>query len=150
MGPCNTAAPELTRQDPLLPGSRLSPNSLFNHGWLINQTIPQTQGNPQVRPQSTTKPKKKPVQSARAGQHQSLNRGSTGKSEATGTRGEAIPAEPSCSAASRRPTEGTISSRKQAITRTPIRHSPPASPNYYQGYYNNWGSAAQACPPGRA
>ena len=149
MGPCNTAAPELTRQDPLLLDSRLSLNSRFNHGWLISRRFPKPREirncghNPHLC-------RRRRLFRALRGQHQSLDHGSTSKPAPTSTRGEAISAELSCSAAPvvqqryyQQPQTGYYSNPYQT------RYS--ANPNYYRGYYNNWGSSSgQACPPGRA
>ena len=139
-----TAGPAPARQ-PVVAQQPIQPRVAYQ------QTLPQTQGNPQLRTQPTTKPKKKPVQSARVANTSRLITAQPANQRQQVPCGEAIPAELSCSAVSRRPTEGTISSRKRAITRTRIRHSHSANPNYYRGYYNNWGSSSgQACPPGRA
>ena len=138
-----TAGPAPARQ-PVVAQQPIQPRVAYQ------QTIPQTQGNQQLRPQPTTKPKKKPVQSARRGQHQSLDHGSTSKSEATSTCGEAIPAELSCSAASRRPT-GVLSAAANGLLLEPVSDTVIGESQLLPGLLQQLGLVAgQACPPGRA
>jgi hypothetical protein len=113
------------------------------------QTIPQTQGNQQVRPQPTTNPKKKPVQSARAANTSRLITAQpANQRQQVPTARQYQPNYP----AQQRPVvqQGYYQQPQTGYYSNPYQTQYSANPNYYQGYYNNWGSSGQACPPGRA
>jgi hypothetical protein len=113
------------------------------------QTIPQTQGNQKVRPQPTIKPKKKPVQSARAANTSRLITAQpANQRQQVPTARQYQPNYP----AQPRPVvqQGYYQQPQTGYYSNPYQTQYSANPNYYQGYYNNWGSSVQACPPGRA
>ncbi len=149
MGPFNTAVLELTRQHPLVPGSRLSLKRRFGHGSLISRLFlkPWKIRDSDQRPKlcqrrSRSRALARPTQIVYLQRNPQIT---ANKYLLPGNTGRTI--LPNRVPSSNR---GTISSRNQAITRTRIRHSTTPSPNYYQGYYNNWASSGQTCAPGRA
>ncbi len=113
------------------------------------QTIPQTQVNPQLQPLSKAVPKKKPVQSARAANANRLLTAQPSNQQqqiaAARQYQPNYPAQPRPVVQQRyyqQPQTGYYSN--------PYQTQYSANPNYYQGYYNNWGSSGQACAPGKA
>ena len=136
-----TAGPAPARQ-PVVAQQPIQPQVAYQ------QTIPQTQGNQQVRPQSTTKPKKKAVQSARP-----ANTGRLIAAQPANQR-QQVPAarqyQPNCPAQPRPvPNRDTISSRRQATTRTRIRHGPQRAPIITRAI-TTIGARPDRLPPGRA
>lgn len=113
------------------------------------QTIPQTRVNPQVRPQSRAVPKKKPVWSARA---VNTNRLLTAQ---PANQRQQVPVARQYQANYPAQPRPVVQQRYYQQPQTSYYSNPyqtqyTANPNYYQGYYNKWGSSAQACAPGKA
>jgi hypothetical protein len=113
------------------------------------QAIPQTQANQQLRPLSKAASKKKPVRSVRA-----TNTSRLITAQPANQRQQVpvarqyqpnYPAQP-------RPVvqQGYYQQPQTGYYSNPYQTQYSANPNYYQGYYNNWGSSGQACPPGKA
>ena len=122
MGPFNTAVLELTRQHPLVPGSRLSLKRRFGHGSLSADysSNPGKSATP-TNGQSPAKRRSGSIALARPTQIVYLQRNpqiTANKYLLPGNPGRTI--LPNRVPSSNR---GTISSRNQAITRTRIRHS---------------------------
>jgi hypothetical protein len=113
------------------------------------QTIPQGQGNPQLRPLPKAASKKKPVRSARA-----TNASRLIAAQPANQR-QHVPAarqyQPNYPAQQRAAVQqGYYQQPQTGYYSNPYQTQYSANPNYYRGYYNNWGSSGQACPPGRA
>lgn len=107
------------------------------------QPILQAQEIPQQRASSKPVTKKKTVNSVRSVKPQPVN----GRRPGPVARSY----EPSYPVQQRPATQPSYGRTQQSGYYTnPYQAQYTASPNYYQGYYNNWGSSAQACPPGRA
>jgi hypothetical protein len=137
-----TAAPAPARQ-PVVAQQAVQPRVAYQ------QTIPQTQGNPQLRTQPTTKPKKKAVQTARPANTSRLIAAQPANQR------QQVPAarqyQPNYPAQPRPVAQQRYSQQPQTgYYSNPYQTQYSANPNYYRGYYNNWGSSGQACPPGRA
>lgn len=113
------------------------------------QTIPQAQTSRQLRPASAAAPRQGVVRSSgTANNNRSL------KAQPAKPRQQQVAVRPSPSnyAAQPRP---VIQQRHYQPSQTgyfanPYQSQYSATPNYYQGHYNTWGSSTQACAPGRA
>lgn len=107
------------------------------------QPMLQAQEIPQQRASSKPVTKKKTVNSVRSAKPQPVSGRRPGPT--------ARSYEPSYPAQQRPTTQLSYGRTPQSdYYANPYQAQYTASPNYYQGYYNNWGSSAQACPPGRA
>jgi len=137
-----TAGPAPVRQ-PVVAQQPVQPRVAYQ------QTIPQTQGNQQVRPLSKAASKKKPVQSARPTNTSRLIAAQpANQRQQVPTARQYQPNYP----AQPRPVvqQGYYQQPQTGYYSNPYQTQYSANPNYYQGYYNNWGSSGQACAPGRA
>ena len=138
-----TAGPAPARQ-PVVAQQPIQPRVAYQ------QTIPQTQANQQLRPQPTTKPKKKAVQSARAANTSRLITAQPANQR------QQVPVarqyQPNYPAQPRPVVQQRYYQQPQTgYYSNPYQTQSSVNPNYYRGYYNNWGSSSgQACLPGRA
>jgi hypothetical protein len=137
-----TAGPAPVRQ-PVVAQQPVQPRVAYQ------QTIPQAQANQQLRRSSKAAPKKKPVQSARAADTRRLI------AAQPANQGQQAPVarqyQPNYPAQPRPVVQQRYYQQPQTgYYSNPYQTQYSANPNYYQGYYNNWGSSGQACAPGRA
>ncbi len=113
------------------------------------QPIQQAQENQQLRPLPKAAAKKKPVRNVRAVNANRLI------AAQPANQGQQVPAarqyQPNY-AAQPRPAyqQGYYQQPQTGYHANPYQTRYTANPNYYQGYYNSWGSSGQACAPGRA
>ena len=134
-----TAGPAPARQ-PVVAQQPVQPRVAYQ------QTIPQTQGNQQVRPLSKAASKKKPVRSARAANTSRLITAQPAKSETASACSEAIPAELSCSDASRCPT-GVSSAAANRLLLEPVSDTVLGKSKLLPGLLQQLGLVRTGLPP---
>ncbi|MGO9571522.1 MAG: hypothetical protein ACLP5H_28700 [Desulfomonilaceae bacterium] len=137
-----TAAPAPARQ-PVVTQQPVAPRVAYQ------QPITQAQGNQQLRQSTKAVSKKKSVQNARAANTSRLiaAQPANHRQQVPTTRQY----QPNYPAQPRPVQQGYYEQPQTGYYSNPYQTQYSANPNYYQGYYNNWGSSsAQACAPGRA